>query len=206
MKSSDDTTPPAGHMTHPTMRSAMARASTRESPPPPNPTVHTSTPPPTGASYLTVAHTNINITPHQGGTPAPAINAPSPSTFAHPNYYEPINDDNPGKPPHGGDFPTSNKNSPSLLMPPSPRDGSNNTPPPPGASIQPAMTATFGNALPTPNPHVQEGSVARDGAPQPTNPDFLATILCAINAVRCDVSGCFNNLGDVNACFDALND
>jgi hypothetical protein len=112
------------------MRSAMAWASTRESLPPPNPAVHISTPPPTAASYLTVARTNINVTPHQSGTPAPAINAPSPSAFAHPNYYKPINDNNPGKPPHGGDFPTSNKNSPSLLMPPSPRDGSDNNPPP----------------------------------------------------------------------------
>jgi hypothetical protein len=91
-------------------------------------------------------------------------------------------------------------------MPPSPHDGSDDDPPPPGVSIQPVMTATFGNALPTPNPCIQEGSVARDGAPQPTNPDFLATILCIINAVCCNVSERFDNLGDVNAHFDALND
>jgi hypothetical protein len=68
------------------------------------------------------------------------------------------------------------------------------------------MTATFGNVLPMPNPRVKEGSVARDGAPQSSNPDFLATILRAINAVRCNVSKRFNNLGNVNARFNALTD
>ncbi len=52
---------------------------------------------------------------------------------------------------------------------------------------------------------IDENRVSDDGTPQPTNPDFLATILCAINAVCCNVSECFDNLGNVNARFNTLN-
>ena len=90
MKFSEDDLPPATPRTRPITRSLVAR--------PLSPT--TAIPPFTPAPRRHVSR--INVTPHHGGTPAPAITAPSTLAFATPNYYDPIKADIFEEPPPPG--------------------------------------------------------------------------------------------------------
>jgi hypothetical protein len=136
MKSSDDDLPPETPRTCPITRSLVAR------PLSPTTTIPPITPPPWHHVSC------INVTPHHGGTPAPAITAPSTPAFAYPNYYEPINDDIFDKLPPEGELhmspQNSHGNSPSLLMPLFPREDHNTNKTPPLRMLTPStMTAVF---------------------------------------------------------------
>ena len=90
MKSSEDDLPPAPPRTRSITHSSVAR------PLSPTTAIPPFTPPPR-------RHVpRINVTPHHGGTLAPAIPAQSTLAFTHPNYYDPINDDIIEVPPPGG--------------------------------------------------------------------------------------------------------
>jgi hypothetical protein len=160
MKSSEDELPPATPRTRPITRSSVAR------PLSPTTAIPPFTPPP--QRHIS----RINVTPHHGGTPAPAITAPSALASANPNYYETINDDIIDELPPGGELHMSSqispRNSPSLLTLLSPHEDHNNDNNPPLRTlIQTTMTA-----------EVQEGFATAPGFLAPANfgnPALVAT-------------------------------